>query len=76
MDNVSLRYFETQPRAITKQLRWYDTLAFMDIKLIHKPSKDNVVPSRKKEYQGEMPLESTQILLAMLVRENDLKIKI
>jgi hypothetical protein len=32
--------------------------------------------SDKKEYQGEMPWEGIQILLAMLIRENNLKIKI
>jgi hypothetical protein len=42
-DNISLRYFETQPRVTTKQLRWHDTLALMDIKLIHKLNKNNVV---------------------------------
>ncbi len=64
MNNVSLRYFETQPRAMAKQLRWHNTLALMDIKLIHNPSKKNVVLdvlNRIKEYQREMPLESTQI---------------
>jgi hypothetical protein len=44
MDNVSLKYFETQPKATTKQLWWHDTLAFMDVELIHKPCKYNVVP--------------------------------
>jgi hypothetical protein len=55
MDNVSLRYFETWLRATTKQLHWHNTLTFMEIKLIHKPGKDNVVPyalSYKEEYQG------------------------
>jgi hypothetical protein len=33
---VSLKYFETQPKAMVKQLQWHDTLAFMDVKLIHK----------------------------------------
>jgi hypothetical protein len=42
-NNVSLRYFENQPKATTKQLQWHDTLAFMDIELIHKPGKNNVV---------------------------------
>jgi len=27
---------------MVKQLHWYDTLTFMDIKLIHKPGKNNV----------------------------------
>ncbi len=43
MDNVSLRYFETQPKGMTKQLWWHDTLVLMDIELIHKPNKNNVV---------------------------------
>ncbi len=60
--NVSLRYFETQLKVRMKQLRWHDTLAFMDIELIHKPSKNNVVSyalSHKKEYKGEVFWEST-----------------
>jgi hypothetical protein len=36
-NNVSLRYFETQPKTMVKQLQWHDTLAFMDVGLIHKP---------------------------------------
>jgi hypothetical protein len=56
-NNVSLKYFETQPKATIKQLHWHDTLALMDTELIHKPSIDNVVPDAlncKDEYQGEM----------------------
>ncbi len=48
----------------------------MDIKLIHKLSKDNVVLdalSRKEEYQGEMSWESTQVFQAMFIEESDLK---
>jgi hypothetical protein len=45
MDNVSLGYLETQPKAMAKQLRWHDTFAPMDIELIHKPGKNNVVPN-------------------------------
>jgi hypothetical protein len=57
-NNISLKYFENQPKATTKQLQWHDTLALMDIELIHKLGKDNVVLdalSHKKEYQREMP---------------------
>jgi hypothetical protein len=43
MDNVSLRYFETQLRVSTKQLRWHDTLALLDVELFHKLGRDNVV---------------------------------
>jgi hypothetical protein len=46
-----------------KQLRWHDTLALMDIKLIHNRGKYIVVPnalSHKEEYQKEMPWEIIQ----------------
>jgi len=43
MDNVFLKYFETQPRATMKQMWWHDTLALMDIELICKLGNDNVV---------------------------------
>jgi hypothetical protein len=58
MDKVSLWYFEMQPRALVKQLRWHDTLALLDVELIHKPCQDNVIPdalSRKEEFQLEKP---------------------
>jgi hypothetical protein len=51
----------------------------MDIKLIHKLGKNNVVPNAlnyKEEYQGEMLWENTQIFLTMFIGENNLKIKI
>ncbi len=75
MDNISLRYFETQPRAIVKQLCSHDILALVDIEL----NKDNVVPnvlSRKEEYQGEMPWENIEFFRAMFVGDNDLERKI
>jgi hypothetical protein len=62
-NNVSLRYLQTQPKASAKQLQWHDTLALVNIKLIHKNGKDNVVPNvlnHKEEYQREMPWESNQ----------------
>jgi hypothetical protein len=40
MNNVSLKYFETQPEASAKELKWHDTLALMDVKLIHKSRWD------------------------------------
>jgi hypothetical protein len=61
---------------MAKQLWWHDTLALMDIELIHKPSKDNVVLNVlncKKEYQGEMLWENTQILQVMFVKKTDLE---
>ncbi len=58
MNNVSLRYFETQPRAMAKQLRWHNTLALMDLELIHNLGKKNVVLNvlnHIEEYQRKMP---------------------
>jgi hypothetical protein len=60
-----------------KQLQWHNTLAFMDIELIHKLNKDNVMPNalnHKKEYQGEMFLD--QIFRTMFIREGNLERKI
>lgn len=34
-----------QPKAKCKQLQWHDILVLMDIELIHKPNKDNVIPN-------------------------------
>lgn len=48
-DNVSLKYFQMQPTAT----HWHNTLALMDVELIHNPSWDNVVLdalSQKDEY--------------------------
>ncbi len=39
MDNVSLHYFEMQLRVLMKQRRWHDTLALLDVELIHKLGK-------------------------------------
>jgi hypothetical protein len=54
-------------------------LALMDIKLIHKLDKNNVVfnpLSQKEEYQGEMLSKTMQILNAMLVGKNNFEHKI
>jgi hypothetical protein len=70
-DNVSLKYFESQAKVTAKQLRWYDTLALMNVDLIHKPGKENVVPdalSRKDEFKPS----STQMLRLMFEGESDL----
>ncbi len=34
MNNVSFRFFEIQPKALAKQLKWHNTLALLDMKLI------------------------------------------
>lgn len=52
IDNVSLKYFETQIEMSVKQLMWEDILALMNVDLIHKPSRDNIVTnalSRQEE---------------------------
>jgi hypothetical protein len=79
MDNISLKYFETQPRSSTKQLKWHDTLALLDMELIHKQGQDNVVPNapnRKEEFQVEKPLTKIQTLKAIFQKENNLRKKI
>jgi hypothetical protein len=43
-DNVTLKYFATQPKLSLKQVRWQDTLALFNVDIQHKPGKDNVVP--------------------------------
>ncbi len=45
--------------ALVKQLKWNDTLALLDVELIHKSGRDNVVPNGlnwKEEFQVEKPL--------------------
>jgi hypothetical protein len=63
-DNVTLKYFTTQPKLSSKQVRWQDTLALFNVDIRHKPRKENVVPdalSRKHQlrvvYMGEMKLK-------------------
>jgi len=59
-DNVILKYFATQPKLSSKQVRWQNTLALFNVNIRHKPEKENVVPdalSRKHQlkvvYVGE-----------------------
>jgi hypothetical protein len=63
-DNVTLKYFATQPKLSSKQVRWQDTLALFNVDIRHKPRKDNVVPdalSQKHQlrvvYVGETELQ-------------------
>jgi len=63
-DNVTLRYFATQPKLSSKQVRWQDILALFNVNIRHKPRKENVVPdalSRKHQlkmvYVGETELQ-------------------
>ncbi len=79
MDNVSLKYFETPPKALIKQLRWHNTLALLDVELIHKLGWDNVildVMNNKKEFQVKKPLTKTQALRAIYWEENNLERRI
>ncbi|MCO5570946.1 hypothetical protein L7F22_024676 [Adiantum nelumboides] len=64
-DNVSLKYFQTQPKLSPKQMRWQDQLAEYDIEIIHKPGKHNVMPdalSRIHEINAVSVISSDEIL--------------
>jgi len=63
-NNVTLKYFATQPKLSSKQVKWQDTLALFNVDIRHKPRKDNVVPdvlSQKHQlkvvYVGETELQ-------------------
>ena len=74
--NVSLKYFETQAQVSAKQLRWYDTLALMNVDLIHKPDHDNMVLdalSRQEEFHA---MNTPQALRLMYKGEGNLQQKI
>jgi hypothetical protein len=62
-DNVTLKYFATQPKLSSKQVRWQDTLALFNVDTRHKLGKENIVPdalNRKHQlrvvYVGETEL--------------------
>jgi len=64
IDNVTLKYFVTQPKLFSKQMKWQDTLALFNVDIRHKHGKENVVPnalSRKHQlkvvYVGEIKLQ-------------------
>ncbi len=44
IDNVTLKYFATQLKVSSKQIRWQDTLALFNVDIRHKPGKENIVP--------------------------------
>jgi len=63
-DNVTLKYFSTQPKLSSKRVRWQDTLVLFNVDIQHKLGKENIVPdavSRKHQlrivYVGEMKLQ-------------------
>jgi hypothetical protein len=43
IDNVTLKYFATQPKLSSKQVKWQDTLALFNVDIQHKPRKENIV---------------------------------
>ena len=64
-DNISLTYFESKAQVTPKELRWYDVIASMNVVLIHKLGRENLVSdalSRKEELM---------MILAMAQGQND-----
>lgn len=52
-ENISLKYLISKEQASSKELRLHNVIVLMDVKLIHKLSKDNLVPnslSKKEEF--------------------------
>jgi hypothetical protein len=63
-DNVTLKYFATQPKLSSKHVRWQDILALFNVDIRYKPGKEYIVPdalSRKHQlrvvYVGESELQ-------------------
>jgi len=63
-NNVTLKYFSTQPKLSSKQVRWQDTLGMFNVDIRHKPGKENIIPdalSRKHQlrmvYVGKTELQ-------------------
>jgi hypothetical protein len=82
-DNVTLKYFATQPKLSSKQVRWQDTLALFNVDIRHKPIKENIVPNAlsgkhqlrmvyvgESELQKEVRLASCRDAFAKEVRQN------
>ncbi len=70
-DNVTLKYFTTQPLLSSKQVRWQDTLALFNVDIRHKPRKENIMLdalSRKHQlkvvYVGETKLQKEVRLMS------------
>ncbi len=75
IDNVTLKYFATQPKLSSKQVRWQDTLALFNVDIWHKPRQENVVLdalSRKHQlkvvYMGETKFQK-EVRLASCCNE-------
>jgi len=78
-----LKYFATQPKLSSKQVRWQDTLALFNVDIRHKPGKENIVPDAfnqkhqlrvvyvgESELQKEVRLTSHRDAFAKEVRQN------
>jgi uncharacterized DUF497 family protein len=83
INNVTLKYFATQPKLSSKQVRWRDTLALFNVDIRHKPEKENIVFDalsrkhqlkvmyvREMELQKEVRLVSHRDAFAKEVRQN------
>jgi hypothetical protein len=44
-DNVTLKYFATQPKLSSKQVRWQNTFTLFNVDIWHKPGNENMVPN-------------------------------
>ena len=65
MDNVSLKYFETQAQVSAKKLTWHNTLVLMNVDLIQKSDCDKVVPdalSRREEFQAMSTIQALRFM--------------
>ncbi len=82
-DNVTLKYFATQPKLPSKQVKRQDTLALFNVDIRHKPGKENIVPDAlsqkhqlrvvyvgETELQKEVRLASRWDAFAKEVRQN------
>jgi hypothetical protein len=82
-DNVTLKYFVTQPKLSSKQQRWQNTLALFNVDIRHKPGKENIVPDalsrkhqlrvvyvRESELQKEVRLANYQDAFAKETRQS------
>jgi uncharacterized DUF497 family protein len=83
IDNVTLKYFATQPKLSSKQVRWQDRLALFNVDIRHKPGKENIVLDTlsqkhqlrvmyvgKSELQKEIRLASCRDAFAKEVRQS------
>ncbi len=80
---MTLRYFATQPKLSSKQVRWQDTLALFNVDIRQKPGKENIVPDAlswkhqlrvvyvgESELQKEVRLVSRRDAFAKEVRQS------